>query len=525
MSVMELEEYKDGSILNKLKQEDDCPKMLLTITNFAFSNMVQNLMHQLDLEFESKRGRPAYPRTLLLIVVLYCFSIDIANYTKMEDECKKNRFLLIVTCGLKPSRNSFANFLNKSDAKVIKKVFIATLVLLNDLHFLDFVKLFVDGTDAIVRASRYYKITPKEVKRLILVNNWGLLHNNTPKSINYTIKGLEEKLEFYKNDEKMCKTINSILRRINLYNTDIFSKLDIYNGILSERNANSVSISFPEACWMKTKKGTYDFAFNLQEIMTENHIILTGMLLTQSNDRKTIKNVLNDIFETIELFIEMQREFGERRNYSEIRRRIREHILIADSGYFSTENLYYLFKNKINALIMPKILAEAHNNELRREEGYEEKRKDSSKKDFERVKNGYICPFGRFMRLIQVKMVKHRKPHKDDGLPDNCKTKKYIFETYSCKGCPNIDNCKHKRLVVHISDLIYQMTEKFLDKRCNIHYPARFSRSEGINGFLKGDNGVLKLIGTTETAVNNEIQLRNTIYNLTRLINLKDTAY
>jgi predicted membrane metal-binding protein len=120
--------------------------------------------------------------------------------------------------------------------------------------------------------------------------------------------------------------------------------------ILNERNINSISISFPEACWMKTKKGTYDFAFNLQEIMTENHIILTGILLTQSNDRKSIKNVLNDIYETIKLFIEMQREFGERKNYSEIRRRIREHILIADSGYFSTENLYYLFKNKINAL-------------------------------------------------------------------------------------------------------------------------------------------------------------------------------
>ena len=91
--------------------------MLLTITNFAFSKMVQNLMRQLDSEFESKRGRPAYPRTLILIVVLYCFSIYIANYTKMEEEYKKNKFLLIVTCGLKPSRNSFANFLNKSDAK------------------------------------------------------------------------------------------------------------------------------------------------------------------------------------------------------------------------------------------------------------------------------------------------------------------------------------------------------------------------------------------------------------------------
>ena len=446
MSVMELKEYKNGSILNKLKQEKDCPKMLLTTTNFAFSKMVQNLMHQLDLEFESKRGHPAYPRTLLLIVVLYCFSIDIANYTKMEEECKKNKFLLIVTCGLKPSRNSFANFLNKSDAKVIKKVFIATLVLLNDLHFLDFVKLFVDGTDAIVRASRNNKITLKDVERLKLMNEWNLLYNNTPKSINRTINGLEEKLEFYKNDEEMCKTINSILKRINLYNINIFGKLDIYSTIINERNIGSVSVSFPEACWMKTKKGIYDFAFNLQELMTENHIILTGMLLTQSNDWKTIKDVLKNIYETINLFIEMQREFGERRNYSEIRKRIREHILIADSGYFSTENLYHLFINKINALVMPKKLSEDHNNSLRRENGYKEKRKKSTKKDFIRVKNGYICPFDRFMRLVEIKKVKHWKPHKEDNLPDICKTKKYIFKTYSCKGCPNIENCKHKTI-------------------------------------------------------------------------------
>lgn len=66
---------------------------------------------------------------------------------------------------------------------------------------------------------------------------------------------------------------------------------------------------------------------------------------------------------------------------------------------------------------------------------------------------------------------------------------------------------------------------KFLDKRRNIHYKTSFSRSEGNNGFLKGDNGVLKLIRTTENAVDNEIQLRIIIYNLTKLINLKDTVY
>ena len=525
MSVIQLGEYNNGNIVNNLKKEEDCPKMLLTICNFAFSDMVQNLMHQLDLEFESKRGRPAYPRTLLLIVVLYCFSIDISNYTKMEEECKKNKFLLIVTCGLKPSRNSFANFLNKSDEKVIKKVFVATLVLLNDLHFLDFVKLFVDGTDALVRASKDNKITKKDVKALKLVHEWDLLHNNTPKSVDRTIKGLKEKLEVYKNDEEMCKTINYVLRRIKFYNMDIYEKMDIYINIMKERNATSVSITFPTACWMKTKRGRFDFAFNLQEIMTQNHIILTGFLLAQSNDQKTIKYVLSNINETIKLWIEIQCEFGERWNYKGIKRRLREYILVADSGYFTNENLYYLSINKINALIMPKSLSEQHNNKLRKEEGLEEKRKDSKRKGIERVKNGYKCKMGRLIKFIESIEIKHRKLHKDDNLPDICKTKRFVFECSSCKGCPNFDTCENKKVTDKISELIHDMTEKFLDKRRRIHYKARFSRSEGINGFLKGDNGVLKLIGTTETAVNNEIQLRNTIYNLTRLINLKDTAY
>lgn len=525
MSIIQLEEYNNGNIINKLKDEPDCPKILLIIVNFVFSDMIQNLMNELDSEFKSKKGRPAYPRTLLLIVVLYCFSINIANYTKMEEECRKNKFLLIATCGLKPTRNSFANFLNKSDEKVIKKVFITTLVLLNDLHFLDFVKLFVDGTDALVRGSRNYKITDMELKTLIQVHKWGLLHENTPESINCTIKGLKEKLETYKDDEEKCKMVNLALRRVKIYNTRVYAKKDIYMQIIEERNTKSVSITFPSACWMKTKRGIYDFAFNLQEIMTENHLIITGILLKEPNDWKTIKYVIKDIKETFRLFIEMQRGFGERRNYRELKRRYENFILIADSGYFSTENLYYILKNKINALIMPKRLSEAHNNKLRREKDLPEKRKSSSRKGFKRVKNGYTCPFGRFMSLVRSKPIKQRKPHKDDALPDICKEKYYVYKTISCEGCPNIDGCKNKSITEHNSELAHQMTEKFLDKRSNVHYSARFSRSEGINGFLKGDNGVLKLIGTSEKSINNELQLRNTIYNLTRLINLKDTAY
>ena len=58
---------------------------------------------------------------------------------------------------------------------------------------------------------------------------------------------------------------------------------------------------------MKTKRGIYDFAFNLQEIMTENHIILTGMLLTESNDWKTIKFILIDIMKQLKCLLKYKK--------------------------------------------------------------------------------------------------------------------------------------------------------------------------------------------------------------------------
>lgn len=101
-----------------------------------------------------------------------------------------------------------------------------------------------------------------------------------------------------------------VLKRIKIYNTRIYEKKDIYLNIMNERNNDAVSITFPSTCWMKTKRGSYDFAFNLQEIITENHIILTGMLLSESNDRKTIKYVLNNIYETIKYLLKCKKNWG-----------------------------------------------------------------------------------------------------------------------------------------------------------------------------------------------------------------------
>ena len=67
------------------------------------------------------------------------------------------------------------------------------------------------------------------------------------------------------------------------------------------------------------------------------------------------------------------------------------------------------------------------------------------------------------------------------------------------------------------------MTNKFHDLRHQIHYKYRLACSEGINGFEKGDNGIVKFIGITPEAVENELNLRNAYYNTIREANIKGT--
>lgn len=76
-----------------------------------------------------------------------------------------------------------------------------------------------------------------------------------------------------------------------------------------------------------------------------------------------------------------------------------------------------------------------------------------------------------------------------------------------------------------MTPLEYEMSRKSLKQRYQKIYKHRFHCSEGINGYLKIKNGILNIISTTTTAVQNEIYLRGLYYNIIRKTNLKDTIY
>ena len=284
---------------------------------------------------------------------------------------------------------------------------------------------------------------------------------------------------------------------------------------------------------MPTKKGSYDFGFNLQEIMTENKIVISCLLLQKPNDNLCMDEVLSELKENFEILLELVEKYGSRRNYKEIKKMLEKAIFVFDSGYFSDKNLEAMDKHEINGLIMPKSISRQNNNKLRAQKDIPTKEKDYNlkkhgKKDFIRVKNGYICKNGQKLELTEIKPI-NSKINSRKGIPDSWKEQSYIHKCTTCPQCPIKDKCinnsEFKIITDRVSPLNYEMNNKFNEPRNIIIYKERYHNSEGINGYLKNTNGNLHLLGSNKNAAKNEIHLRNTMYNLTRMKNLKGTAY
>ena len=143
------------------------------------------------------------------------------------------------------------------------------------------------------------------------------------------------------------------------------------------------------------------------------------------------------------------------------------------------------------------------------------------KKDMPRIWNGYLCKFNRPVLFTK------KTPIPDEiakGLPKRATKANYKYESNDCSGCPYQDVCKHKSFTEKISPYIYESMNKFTQKFYQELYMQRFHKSESINGYFKGNNGILHLLGTNEKAITKEMHLRNTILNTIHFVSMMGTV-
>ncbi|WP_169805506.1 hypothetical protein, partial [Methanobrevibacter filiformis] len=176
--------------------------------------------------------------------------VDEYRTDKIASLCKTDIILKTFLNGKTPSSTTLSRFLSNSNSITIKKIFLHTLLVLNDHHILKFLHIFIDGTDALIKGSKHYTITRDELKALKLMKKWNLLHNKSKNSIRRIKKELKIKEQEYKKDQDVLESIQTIRKRIMLYNKNMSQRINEFEDRFKEIDNDYVSITFPEAVMM-----------------------------------------------------------------------------------------------------------------------------------------------------------------------------------------------------------------------------------------------------------------------------------
>lgn len=540
--IMEHEWLNKDNITNQLKALNAETNRFETIVEYLFNDCIVDLMDNYDLKYSSELGHPAYPSLQILGLLLFAEEEGLSDFQQVHEKCLTDDKFKILAPYDAPSRNTLSKFLNCEKEDLFTCIFLYSLVKMNDYHFFDNLEdHYLDSTDGLSGGSINYLITEDEIDALKLLKKWDLIHDRSERQIKKTKFKLKRKLSYYKNHPDYTRLIGLALKRIKLYNDDVYAKIDEFDRALEKNDNNYVSVTFPEAIKVPTKRGKWDIGFNLQIVMTSNHVVLSSLLSNKPNDSSVLPDIEKVLLKNKELLVELQTDYGERWNYDYLEKLFDKSKYWCDAGYDGEENNKFIQTSKLNFIVLPRKQARQINNQLRNKNNNASSKKKNRKKrkclkneddysisDCVRVENGYICPFGRFIELIEVIYRKNDKKNKESDLPSVLKNHDFIHKCSDCSGCPylmkhgepcSVANLKEKTTIHH-----YELTNKFASGEYDDAYSKRFPISEGINGYLKRRHGTLILLGHNHNMAQNHSLLKLLLYNLKRFVKLKGTV-
>lgn len=537
MALKVIKSFRLPIIRNRLKKVGSRDAWsFLSIVEYLFLNEVQELIGELDSKFDSTNGPRAYPRTLVIGVLMYALNKGKSSLRDISSFCEDSHLLNLFTSGFNPKEDVYRRLLKESDQNVLKKIFLFSLIRLEDYGWLDLAHLFVDGTDALVNASKYYIIHSEEIKNVKLIKRLGLIHNgkkSSPKLFKEKIIKILQKGEI---DEETKKALKLALKNTKIYCRKVYNNINELENAIEKSNKDYVSVSFPDAIMMKTKKGKYDFALNLQSIMANHKILITGALLQKPNDSSVLEEVLKELKVSFELLKELAQKYN---NYDDLTKfefeNLIDHaIFICDAGYFSNDNIEIADFNDLDFIVMSKQIARQNNNKnrekwnLQLKDGKKNMKKDNvSKKQCIRIKDAYVCPNEQLISLDSKKLINSRY-NRQSHIVGDLQEYSFKFTCKDCTDCPFVKKygvkCNCAEIEDRISMYMYKMTNEFAEGKYNEIYKDRFPTSECINGVHKTKNGILYLLCRDLTANQNEILFRGLLYNLKRINKLKETS-
>lgn len=427
----------------------------------------------LDDECAKKRGRPAFPKTALLAVMIYADYDDVNSCRKVSEYCDANKYYNYLTGGLIPSERTLQRF-EEEHGNVYNDCMKQIPLEAQKEGFTNFNTVEIDGTIAKANNSPYNVIKQDDIEKLIEI----LKNEYTTDEI--IDRGIELRRPAYK-----------LLTNEKVSDYEKLEKLYKLQVQLRESGQNSIGLTDPESRWMINKKGKPELAYNIQSSVDYDSKMIVSIDVTQDpTDHYQLEKQLDNIENNLK---QKPENIG------------------ADNGYRTRESMIALQNKKIN--------------------GYLPTRKQTRKAQHKLNKNPYhkdhfiyhwktdsfTCPENEELPFQNELLEKNKKP----GHPNKIKR---VYYNNKCSKCYKKDSCTKSttRVITEYGGALEKaMEQKMETKEAQEEYKKRGSTVEAPFGTLRTqkqiDNTHINGIQKTQ----NRMARHATAYNLKRWINLR----
>lgn len=344
------------------------------------AHYINNLVEQLKIESPHTFGRPReYDYGMMLKLLLFAYTRNVFSSRRIEQFAQENLPARWLTQEHFPSYRTIARFRVSEEAEQLIEQAMDKLVVFLRIHHLIDDTLFIDGTKLLADANKYSFVWKKNTIRYASLNKAhietllsemktvysnGLIPDTQEVSLEYleeVITRLELQLEELKQEHDDIDTPTDTKKQLKFKKrqlqkqaknlrerTEKVKKYDIQRDILKDRN--SYSKTDHAATFMRVKEdhmknGQLKPAYNLQ-LATCNQFIIGCQLFQNPADMRTLPTFIEH------LNLDKHRQF----------------TIVADSGYGSESNYFYLKQQgNLTALIPYGMMAKEHSRKWKKD--------------------------------------------------------------------------------------------------------------------------------------------------------------
>ena len=400
------------------------PEDILGEDHFCF--VVDEIVEHLDLKGlpnkEGTVGAPHYDYRVLIKVLFYGYATGVFSSREIMKCVQENIAYLYLTRQQVPNFRTISDF-RKNYRLFLENSFIKIVQAAKEIGLVKLGTISLDSTKIRANASNQKTFTQAELKEQ---------KKRIEEAIRKSIDKDNEEDDFY-GAEKTGKELPKALRK----RESRLERIQLALQKAEELGKEKINITDHDAHYMKDSK-VIQTNYNCQiAVDNDSEIIVSNETTTTPADSGAVKTQIEKIKETLGV------------NPQEV---------LADSGYYSVENITYLDKKNIAPYI-------PHQDDARSlKDKFKGKENDYDKNNFkyDSKKNRYVCPEG---QVLTKKTVQRKK-----GLT-----------LYQCKSC---HQCDKKHLCVR-GNAAYRIVSRYEDEDILLRIRNRFKSKKGKNKYSK----------------------------------------